>query len=135
MDIITMTRGIGKELQKDPRYIAYQSAQAQADGDKELQDLIGQFNLKKMDLQTEIQKEDKSQESLQAIDAQLKELYGNIMGNDNMVAYNVAKKEMDDLVNFLQQIIVYSANGEDPDSVELEAAGCSGSCSSCSGCN
>lgn len=135
MDIIKMARELGKEIQKDPRYTAYQTAQATADADAELQDLIGKFNLKKIDLQNEIQNPDKTQESLRAIDAVLKDLYAKIMENDNMVAYNVAKREMDNMLSFVQEIITAAANGEDPDTVEESTSSCTGSCSTCGGCS
>ncbi len=135
MDIIKMARELGKEIQKDPRYTAYNNAQAKADADAELQDLIGKFNLKKIDLQNEIQNPDKTQESLRAIDAVLKDLYAKIMENDNMVAYNVAKREMDNMLNFVQEIITAAANGEDPDTVEENTSSCTGSCSTCGGCS
>ena len=135
MDIITMARELGKEIQKDPRYAAYVAAQEKADADQELQDMIGQFNLKKIDLQNEIQNPDKTQESLRAIDTKLKELYAQIMGNDNMVAYNVAKREMDSVLSFVQEIITAAANGEDPDTVEESTSACSGSCATCGGCS
>jgi len=135
MDVITMARELGKEIQKDPRYTAYRAAEAIADGDQELQDMIGQFNLKKIDLQNEIQNPNKTTESLQAIDAVLKEIYGKIMANDNMVAYNVAKREMDSMLSFIQDIITAAANGDDPDTVEESTSGCSGSCATCGGCS
>ena len=135
MDIIKMARELGKEIQKDPRYTAYNNAQAKADADADLQDLIGKFNLKKIDLQNEIQNPDKTQESLRAIDAVLKDLYAKIMENDNMVAYNVAKREMDNMLNFVQEIITAAANGEDPDTVEENTSSCTGSCSTCGGCS
>lgn len=135
MDVITMARELGKEIQKDPRYTAYQSAQAIADGDAELQDLIGKFNLKKIDLQNEIQNPDKTTESLQAIDAVLKEIYAKIMSNANMIAYNVAKREMDNMLSFVQEIITAAANGEDPDTVEESTEACTGSCATCGGCS
>lgn len=136
MDIITMAREIGKAIQQDDRYIVFHKAKDVADADKDLQDMIGEFNLKKLELQGEIQNQNRSSEKMQAIDSQLKALYGKIMDNPNMIAYNVAKKGLDDLLNFVNQIVVYSANGEDPDSIEMqEQQSCGGSCSSCSGCN
>jgi len=65
----------------------------------------------------------------------IKELYAEIMGNDNMVAYNVAKREMDSMLSFVQEIITAAANGEDPDTVEESTGGCSGSCATCGGCS
>ena len=47
--------------------------------------------------------------------------------------YNAAKSDLDGLVPFINQIIVGSANGQDPDNIQ-QSTGCTGSCSSCSGC-
>jgi len=135
MDVIKMARDLGKEIQKDPRYDAYQAAQAKADADAGLQDLIGKFNLKKVDLQNEIQKPEKTQESLRAIDTELKDLYAKIMDNENMISYNTAKSEMDSMLSFVQDIITAAANGEDPDAVEESSSSCSGSCETCGGCS
>lgn len=134
MDIITMARDLGKAIQQDERYVLFHQAKNIADSDTELQDMIGKFNLKKMELQTEIQK-DRNSDRMKEIDGELKALYATIMDDENMKAYNEAKKELDDVLNYVNQIIVYSANGDDPDSIQMQSAGCSGSCSGCSGCN
>lgn len=46
MDIIELAREIGRELQKDERYLNMRTVSAQCDKDEELQELIGEFNLK-----------------------------------------------------------------------------------------
>ena len=50
-----------------------------------------------------------------------------------MIAFNEAKQEIDNLMNFVNQILVMSVNGEDPDTIEQQS-GCTGSCSTCPGC-
>ena len=60
MDILmAMAKEMGAALQQDDRYVALQMAQAKADEDKDLQDLIGEFNLKRMALMTEDEKEER----------------------------------------------------------------------------
>jgi len=134
MDIIKMARDLGAELQKDDTYTAHAVAKAAADSDEKLQEQIGNFNLKKIALGQEIQKGEKDEAKVAELNAEVKELYGTIMQNPSMIAYNTTKGEMDKMLNFIQQIIVYAANGEDPYAVE-EETGCSGSCSSCGGCH
>ena len=56
-----------------------------------------------------------------------------IMERPGMMEYNAAKSDLDGLVQFINQIIVGSANGQDPDNIQ-QSTGCTGSCSSCSGC-
>ena len=41
MDIIELTREIGRELQKDERYLAMRAASEGCDGDAVLQNMIG----------------------------------------------------------------------------------------------
>ena len=48
MDIIEMTRELGRALQNDERYIAMMSARQASDEDQALQEAIGEFNLKRM---------------------------------------------------------------------------------------
>ena len=63
MDIIEQARELGRQIQKDDRYLKVQIAQQNSDNDKELQSLIGEFNLKRMNINTEAQKEDRSEEN------------------------------------------------------------------------
>ena len=67
MDIIEMARELGAALQKSDEYTAYNVAKNAADSDTELQGMIGDFNLKKLSLSAEVQKEDKDQEKLAAM--------------------------------------------------------------------
>ncbi len=134
MDVIAMARELGAALQQSDEYTAYNVAKNAADGDEVLQEMIGEFNLKKLSLSTEVQKEEKDQEKLAALNEEVRSLYGRIMAHPTMAAYNTTKEELDRLLNFIQQIIVYSANGEDPATIEEETS-CGGDCSGCSGCH
>ncbi len=137
MDAIEMAREVGKLIQQDDRYTNYYKAKEANDADEDLQKMIGDFNLLRVKLNTEVSKSDKSSEDIAALDNEIKSLYGNIMANENMAAYNNAKDAMDDLLGQVNMIITLSANGEDPatcPSVQPQSS-CGGSCSSCSGCN
>ncbi len=134
MDVIAMARELGAALQQSDEYTAYNVAKNAADGDEVLQEMIGEFNLKKLSLSTEVQKEEKDQEKLAALNEEVRSLYGRIMAHPTMAAYNTTKEELDRLLNFIQQIIVYSANGEDPATIQEETS-CGGDCSGCSGCH
>ncbi|MDO5559310.1 MAG: YlbF family regulator [Oscillospiraceae bacterium] len=134
MDIIEQTRQLGKAIQQDERYTAYCTAKKNNDDDKELQELIGNFNMKRMDLNNEMSKEDKDTERLKELDNDIKDLYAGIMKNKSMTAFNEAKTAMDSLMSQINNIITASANGEDPETCAAQSS-CSGSCSSCSGCH
>ena len=134
MDVIAMARQLGKALQQDEGYLRLMVAQQQNDADETLQTLIGKFNLARINLNTEQNKTDKDQARVTALNEEVRAVYGQIMDNENMAAYNKAKTEFDDTVDFVMQILRGSINGEDPDLIEKQS-GCSGSCSSCSGCS
>lgn len=134
MDVIAMARELGAALQRSDEYTAYNVAKNAADSDADLQGMIGDFNLKKLSLNAEVQKEEKDPEKLAALNEEVRSVYARIMAHPTMMAYNTTKEELDRLLNFIQQIIVYSANGEDPAAIQEETS-CGGDCSGCSGCH
>ncbi|MDF2566615.1 MAG: hypothetical protein K0R90_71 [Oscillospiraceae bacterium] len=134
MEVIKMARELGKEIQKTEEYKNLNAAKAANDLDKELEDLIGKFNLKRIELNTEMGKQQKDEDKLKRLDKEINEVYSQIMSNKNMMAYNSAKQEMDGLMNQVSAILSMSVNGQDPDTCEVQSA-CGGSCSSCAGCH
>ncbi len=135
MDIIELAREIGRKLQEDKSYLNLQIAQQNSDEDKELQELIGEFNLKRMAINNEATKEERDSKKIEELNNQIRELYSSIMKNERMVAYNIAKNDFDHIVKRVNAIIMQSASGEDPNTADLEESGCEGNCSGCSGCH
>ncbi len=133
MDIIELSREIGRQIQKEDAYLQLKVAQQQSDEDQELQDLIGEFNLKRMNINNEASKSDRDDNKLQELNADMRKVYNDIMENDNMKLYNEKKQEMDVLLKRVLAIITQSADGEDPNTTDYSES-CGGSCSSCSGC-
>lgn len=134
MDIIAQARELAKEIQKDERYLALQLAQQQNDEDKELGAAIGKFNLVRMNLNAEMSKSEKDKARIDQLNAEMRTLYTEIMKNPHMLAFSAAKDEVDKLANQITNILMMAINGEDPDEIDVSAAGCGGNCSSCSGC-
>ena len=110
MDCIDLFKRAAMALQTDSRYLAMDQARKMNDKDEELQNLIGEFNLARMDL-------------------------NKIMADDGMVAYNEAKRDCEALVNYIDAIINTAMNGGDPMTVQEPSASCTGSCSTCGGCH
>jgi len=135
MDTISMARELGKLIQADARYDAYMKAKEANDKDDELQKLINDFTMKRYDLNMEMSKSDKDEEKLKELDGVIKNIYGEIMVNPNMAAFNAAKNAMDGMLAEINNVITASANGEDPETCPSQPSGCSGSCSTCGGCH
>ncbi|MDD6283739.1 MAG: YlbF family regulator [Firmicutes bacterium] len=134
MDIIEKARELGRAIQSDERYVAYAKAKLENDADEQLQAKIGEFNLIRMQLSEEMNKvDDGDKEKLQKLNADMRACYAEIMSNDNMKAFNLAKSELDSMVSRVTSIIELCIAGEDPDT--CEPSSCTGSCSTCGGCH
>ena len=134
MDIIEMTRELGKALQNDDRFTAYMLAKQVNDNDTELQDLINGFENMRLQLNEELAKDDKNTDRIKELDEGIKSNYKKIMSNKNMIVFTAAQGALEALVNNMNQIITLCANGEDPDTCQ-PSTGCSGSCATCGGCS
>ncbi len=136
MTVIEMARELGKALQEDERYKKYQEAKIKNDKDVELQNMIGDFNVKRMQLNQEMQKKEKDADAMKRLDGELKEVYNKIMANPNMAEFTAAQEKVEKLINSVNFIISMAANGEDPMTCpEEQPASCGGSCSTCGGCH
>jgi len=133
-DIINEFKLLAVKLQQDDRVVYLDQVKKKMDMDKELQDLIGKFNLAQYNYRIEAVKEDKDEAKLEELNKELISVYSDIMANEFMIEYNECKTEVDKLTQHIQAIITSALNGGNPMLVELPEGGCSGSCSSCSGC-
>ena len=118
MDIIKLTRDLGRAIQQDERYLKYRIASQNNDEDETLQNMIGAFNLTRMNLNTEIQKGEPDERKVEELNKKVRELYKSIMVNPNMATYNEAKQDFDQLIKRITTIILQSANGEDPETTD-----------------
>lgn len=137
MDVIEITRQLGKAIQADERYTDYMAAKKLNDDDEALQELIGEFNLLRQNLAMETDKPDEEQnrEKINELNAKMSSVYNSIMTNENMANFTMAKMGMDKLMNQINTILTYSMEGMDPETCPSEVpTGCTGSCGSCGGC-
>ena len=134
MDIIEMTRKLGVAIQQEEVFKNYIKAKAANDNDVELQDMIGQFNVIRMQLDGVLSADEKDGDKVKELNKQLKDTYTAIMGRESMMNYNIAKGELDVLVNQINAVIEHTLDGDDPLTCDI-ASNCTGSCSTCSGCH
>lgn len=133
MNVIEAARNLGKILQQDEAYIAYAKALLESEKDEELQNKIGNFNITKMNLDSELSKDEKDDEKVKELNAALRSAYDEIMSNPKMVAFNEAKGAVDTMLSQINTIIMMSVQGADPETCEINS--CAGDCSSCGGCH
>ena len=135
--VIAKARELGALLQQDERYLKFAEVQKANEEDKELNELIARIQLVQMSFQHEASKEDKNEQKLQAYDKEFGEIYTKIMANPNMQAFEKARGEIDELMNYINGIFALCLQGEDPATCEPKQPehNCGGECSSCSGCH
>ena len=132
-ELIEKTRELGVAIQDTDEFTAFMVAKTAADNSGKLQDKLGQFNLKKLDLNRAIVADEKDNDKIATLNGEVKKLYEEIVSDPLMIAYSTTKDELDSVVRFMMQIIEESANGENP--YEIEEQACGGDCSACGGCH
>jgi len=134
MDVIKMTRELGKAIQSDERYENFQQTKKNNEADSGLNALMGKLNLAQMSYQNESESENPDNAKMDAYDKEFHEIYGELMQNPNMLRYEASRIEIDKLMNHIMQLLALCVNGADPDTCEPEAANCGSGCAACGGC-
>jgi cell fate (sporulation/competence/biofilm development) regulator YlbF (YheA/YmcA/DUF963 family) len=138
MGVIEITRQLGKAVQADERYIEYVNAKRLNDEDEKLQELIGEFNLIRQNLAMESGKpeEEQNKDKISELNVKMHSAYEQVMTNENMANFTMAKAGMDKLMSEINTILTYSVEGMDPETCpsEVPTGSCSGNCGSCGGC-
>ncbi len=135
MDCIDLFKKAAAALQTDPRYLELDAARRENDMDEELQNLIGEFNLARLDMNNESAKSAPDTARVAELNQRVNDLYSQIMASEGMVRYNAAKAECEAMVSHIDAIINTAMNGGDPMTVQAPTGGCTGSCSTCGGCH
>lgn len=135
MDVIKAARNLGTAMQEDERFIRYAKAKLALDKDEELQNKVGEFNITRMNIERLGENEERDEEKFRAANLELREIYDAIMNNETMKAYNDSKAAVDKMLSDVMAIVQMCSEGADPETCEIPEGGCTGSCSSCSGCH
>ncbi len=133
MDIIELSRELGRKIQQEESYVALQDANKAVEADEALQALIGEFNLFKLQLNEKLTAAERDEEAIKELNTKMRTLYADIMSNESMISLNEAKNTFDSIIQRVFAIVSNSANGEDPNTTDYHA--CSGSCETCGGCH
>ena len=135
MDLLNMARDLGYAIQSDPDYIDFKIKEQNVECDEELQKIIENFKLKKVDINHEISKENSDTQKIDKLNKEIAELYNSMVSHETMKLYNESKEKFNSKLQKVSMIINKSAMGEDPYLINAdEGLSCSGSCDSCGGC-
>ena len=135
MTVLDAVRNLGEAIQSDGRFLRYAKAKLNNDKNEKLQELIGEFNVIRMNLDEVMSAEDRDEKKVQELNEKLRDVYMKIMSDSGMTEYNEAKTQLDTMLNDINSVIMQCVDGADPKTVEPEVHSCSGSCESCGGCH
>lgn len=137
MSIESALRELGKEIQKDERFIALQAAAKVNDADENLQQQMQEMQLISLKYQQEAEKgEEASQERIQELQEDYQKLYTEIMAGENMQNYSSAASEMEKMAQYISGTIGLFFDGQDAETCELPPQdACTHNCSTCGGCH
>lgn len=135
MDCMDLFKKAAAAMQTDPRYLELDAARRANDADQELQGMIGEFNLARLDLNNESAKAETDAARVADLNKRINDLYTQIMASEGMVRYTAAKAECEAMVSYIDAIINTAMNGGDPMTVQQPEGGCTGSCATCGGCH
>ena len=106
----------------------YLNAKEMYMSDGKLVALINQYNVQAQLLRDEGAKEERDDALIAEITAKLKEIYDEILRNENMIAVQNAEQEINMILDGINRGLMSVVRPED-------AGGCSGNCSSCGSCH
>lgn len=136
MDVVALTRQLGAAIQEDERYKNFIARKEASEKDPEVQDMMAKIEEIRTQFQAESMNATPDEKLMGKLDKDFQNVYTALMCTDVMAQYEESRQEIDNMMNYLMQILYLCVNGEDPQTCEPQPAEgeCGGSCSSCAGC-
>ena len=127
MSLESALRELGKEIQADPKV---------NDADEALQQQMHEMQLITLKYQQEAEKgEEASQDRIAELQKEYQDLYTKVMDGENMKKYSEAATQMEQMAQYISQMIGLFFDGQDPATCEIPASDCTHDCCTCGGCH
>ena len=133
LDIFEKSRELGELLVASDEYKKVQRAEEAFNDDEFAQKKVAEFNELQQNVQNMMQTPDPDQAAIAAEADRLRNMQAELIEMPSIKAMNVAQTEFSNLLTQVNQVLRFIITGqtEEPES----EGGCTGSCSSCSGCH
>lgn len=126
--VFELAAQLGRALKADERLVRFDAAKAAYEADPRLKAYLTEYEVQQKAMQSEMAKAEQDAHLLAMIRERIDVLYRQINENPAFVELNKTQQEVNDLMNRVNQTIMYEITGEAP-------ASCTHDCSSCSGCH
>ena len=127
-EIFEKARELGVAIMESEEFKKLKQAEQDQENDAEALQLLADYSTLRSKLADDINKGEIGEERMAQIREELEEAYQKMTTNDHITAYINAQRTFQAIIDQMNSIISYHITGQLP-------GGCSGSCSSCSGCH
>lgn len=128
MGIFEIAEQLGKTLKEDARLVRLANAKEAYEKDETLGGILVEFEVQQKALENEMVKTEREEELIKMIRARIETLYKEITENPVFLELNEAQAEVNELMNSVNNTIMFNITGELPSS-------CTHDCSTCGGCH
>lgn len=128
MEIFELATALGKKLKDDERLIALENAKKAYEEDADLKQYMMEYTVQEKAMQAAISNEERDMQLIEAVQGRIDTLYKQISEHPVFVQLNQAQAAVNELMNAVNNTIMFQITGEEPSS-------CTHNCSTCSGCH
>lgn len=128
MEIFEIAQLLGKTLKEDERLKRLEEAKKNYEASPELGKMMVEYEVQQKALENEVVKPEKDTHFIDIIQGRINELYKSIVEHPAFVELNEAQNVVNELMNSVNQTIMFNITGELP-------GDCTHNCSTCGGCH
>ena len=128
MEIFEIAQLLGKTLKEDERLKRLENAKKQYQENTDLGKMMIEYEVQQKALENEVVKPEKDTHFIDIIQNRINELYKNITEHPTFIELNEAQNAVNELMNSVNQTIMFNITGELP-------GDCTHNCSTCGGCH
>ena len=128
MGIFEIAEQLGKTLKEDARLVRLANAKEAYEKDETLGGVMIEFEVQQKALENEMVKTEREEDLIKMIRARIDALYKEITEHPVFLELNEAQAEVNELMNAVNNTIMFNITGELP-------SDCTHNCSTCGGCH
>ena len=129
MGIFELAEQLGKTLKDDARLVRLANAKEAYEKDETLGGILVEFEVQQKALENEMVKTEREEELVKMIRTRIDALYKEITENPIFIELNEAQAEVNELMNSVNNTIMFEITGEMPSSCTHDCSTCGGGCS------
>ena len=128
MEIFEIAQLLGKTLKEDDRLKRLEAAKKQYEESPDLGKLMIEYEVQQKALENEVVKPEKDTHFIDIIQNRINELYESIVNNPAFIELNEAQTVVNELMNSVNQTIMFNITGEMPSNCTHNCSTCGGGC-------